>query len=115
MKCPDAGKANSATEIRTLPWCSHALRKSRPHLHLGLAALIATQLAGQCRVRRFAIAGLPLAVAALLTVQAPAWDPLLMTTGVYMYASKMVRLGVDHYRQAQARAASCSIWISPAS
>lgn len=72
-------------------------------LNLGLATLVATQLSGEHRARRFAIAGFPLAVAALLTFHVRSWDPLLMTTGVYMYASKMVRLGVDRYRQAQAQ------------
>src|SRR5918994_71138 len=33
-KCLDAVAANCAVATKILPWCSHALHKSRRHLHL---------------------------------------------------------------------------------
>src|SRR2546428_12698266 len=40
VQYPDADEANCVTETKSLPWYSHALHKSRRHLHLGRIRLV---------------------------------------------------------------------------
>jgi spermidine synthase len=71
-------------------------------LNLGLAAALGSQIPGATWRFRATVMAAPLVAAATLAAVTPAWDPITMTTGVYAYAARYVKVGVDRYRSAQA-------------
>jgi spermidine synthase len=71
-------------------------------LNLALAAALGAQVPESTRRFRTTLAAAPLVVAGTLALATPAWDPMTMTTGVYAYAARMVKIGVERYHAAQA-------------
>jgi spermidine synthase len=72
-------------------------------LNLGLAALVGALMPGAGGARRLALGAGPVALAVLLALRGPVWDPLLMTSGPFLYAPNMVKAGLERYRASAAR------------